>query len=582
MAGRKLRVEGSLAQLWRLIEPRQRRALLLLLVLAIIGALAEVTTIGVVVPFLALLAADPSQGYASLIEPFFNALGTANARQQLVAATSLLCLAAFVSGVLRILLARRASDFAAAFGHRLSVGLQRRMLMQPYSWHVRHHSSEQLATIEKAQLVTLAVVLPLVQTVAASILGLFVLAALVWIAPFLTVAALVTLGGIYFAIGVFARKRLDFHSSRIDDALDRRIRIVQEGLGGIREVILDGAQDEVVDRFRAPDAQLARSRADAAFVTSVPRYLIESLGITIIAVLAYSLSQREGGLIAALPVLGALALGAQRLLPVMQQLYTGWTSFAANSAIVDDVVRRLSLPVPPAAPNIVPLRFEHGVEFRGVSFSYEDRTHHAVKDLNFVVPHGSRVALLGPTGSGKTTTADLLMGLLEPTAGSILVDDVPLTDANRQSWRANVAHVPQMLFLSDTTIARNIAINAEPDMDRVREAAAMAQLDDFVASLPRGFETRVGERGVQISGGQRQRLAIARAIYKATPVLVFDEATSALDSATEEAVLSAIDGLKRIGRTIIIIAHRASTTVRCDQVLRLDNGRLVEDSSTRG
>ena len=259
--------------------------------------------------------------------------------------------------------------------------------MQPYSWHVRHHSSEQLATIEKAQLVTLAVVLPLVQTVAASILGLFVLAALVWIAPFLTVAALVTLGGIYFAIGVFARKRLDFHSSRIDDALDRRIRIVQEGLGGIREVILDGAQDEVVDRFRAPDAQLARSRADAAFVTSVPRYLIESLGITIIAVLAYSLSQREGGLIAALPVLGALALGAQRLLPVMQQLYTGWTSFAANSAIVDDVVRRLSLPVPPAAPNIVPLRFEHGVEFRGVSFSYEDRTHHAVEDLNFVVPH---------------------------------------------------------------------------------------------------------------------------------------------------------------------------------------------------
>jgi len=199
-----------------------------------------------------------------------------------------------------------------------------------------------------------------------------------------------------------------------------------------------------------------------------------------------------------------------------------------------------------------------------------------------VVVLPARVALVGPTGAGKTTTVDLLMGLLQPGLGEILIDGVPVTDLNRQSWQANVAHVPQMLFLADATVAQNIAAAGEADMDRVREAVALAQLDDLIAALPDGLDTRVGERGVQISGGQRQRLAIARAIYKNSPLLVFDEATSALDSATEAAVLGAIERLQREGRTIVIVAHRASTTAGCDQVLRLENGRLVEDSLARG
>jgi ATP-binding cassette subfamily B protein len=174
------------------------------------------------------------------------------------------------------------------------------------------------------------------------------------------------------------------------------------------------------------------------------------------------------------------------------------------------------------------------------------------------------------------------MGLLEPSSGEILVDGVALTDLTRQSWQTNVAHVPQMLFLADATIAQNVAAGRELDMNRVREAVAMAQLDEFVAGLPEGLETRVGERGVQVSGGQRQRLAIARAIYKTSPLLVFDEATSALDSATEAAILGVIEGLQRQGRTILIVAHRASTTEGCDQVLKLENGRLVEDTSAGG
>lgn len=583
MASRKSnRFRSSLAELWRLIEARQRRDLLFLVGLTIVGALAEAVTIGAVVPFLALLAAAPAGRHIGLVEVLFDIVDANTPESQLVAATIVLCVAALASGILRIMLTRKTRDFGCAFGHRLAVELQRRMLLQPYSWHVRHNSSEQLAAIEKAELVAQAVVLPLVQAVAASVIGIVIVAVLVEMAPVPTVVAILGLGAIFYLLGAFARKRLAFYSSQMDDAFDRRIRIVQEGLGGIRDVILDGAQDRVVDEFRAADWQLARSRANAAFVASVPRFLIESLGIIVIAALSLALSRMEGGLTDALPILGALALGAQRLLPVMQQLYGGWTNVAANNAVVLDVVRRLSLPVPAEAKPVAPLPFARSIEFREVAYTYADRSRSAVAGLSFAIARGSRVALLGPTGSGKTTTADLLMGLLRPTSGEILVDGFPLTDANRQAWRANVAHVPQMLFLADATVAQNIAMTREADMGRVRAAVGAAQLGDLIAALPDGLQTRVGERGVQISGGQRQRLAIARAVYKSSPLLVFDEATSALDRATEGAVLDALDELQRKGRTIIIIAHRASTTERCDQVLRLEEGRLVEDSSTRG
>jgi ABC-type multidrug transport system fused ATPase/permease subunit len=583
MAGRKhKRLRSSLAQLWRLTEADQRRGLSILVLLIVIGAFADVVTIGMVVPFLTLLAAGPDGPTASWISPMLRAIGVQTSGRQLLAIAILLCAAAVAAGALRIVLTRKMRDFTATFGHRLSVEVQRRMLLQPYAWHVQHNSSEQLAAIEKAEQVTMGVVLPLVQTVAASVVGIFVLAVLLKLAPEATVVAIIILGGIYFGLGVAARKRLNGYARRLDEAYARRIKIVQEGLGGIRDVILDGMQRRVVEDFRAADGQLARAQADFAYIAVVPRFVIESVGIVVIVLLALFLSRREGGLGAALPVLGALALGAQRLLPVMQQLYDGWAKVLGNSAVVDDVVRRLSLPVTAAAENGAPLAFLNTIEFRAVGYSYADRAHPAVERLNFEIRRGTRVALVGATGSGKTTTADLLMGLLEPSSGEILVDGVALTDLTRQSWQTNVAHVPQMLFLADATIAQNVAAGRELDMNRVREAVAMAQLDEFVAGLPEGLETRVGERGVQVSGGQRQRLAIARAIYKNSPLLVFDEATSALDSATEAAILGVIEGLQRQGRTILIVAHRASTTEGCDQVLKLENGRLVEDTPAGG
>ena len=238
----------------------------------------------------------------------------------------------------------------------------------------------------------------------------------------------------------------------------------------------------------------------------------------------------------------------------------------------------LALPVPNDVAPVSPLPLIGSIRFDDVSFTYPDRNTPALEDIELVIPRGARVAIVGKTGSGKSTLVDLLMGLLEPSRGSITVDDVPLNSQTRRSWQRSVAHVPQSIFLADASIARNIAIGgrADPlDMDRIAEAARLAQLDEVLAGLPAGLETRVGERGVSLSGGQRQRLGLARAIYKDAPVLILDEATNALDHETELAVLKTLDDLRTRGRTIIMISHRESAVRDCDMLIRIEHGRIA-------
>jgi len=568
-------VWSGIRQLYTLVRRESRRQTVTLVLLTAAGAFSEVVAIGSVVPFLALLADTSAAQRVPLAGRFFELVGASTRAEQLIAATIVLGIAAIASGLFRVTLTRMTQAYAFSFGHRLAVEIQRRALLQPYSWHVRHNSSDQLATIEKVEIVASAVVLPLVQAVAAAILIVVVLGLLLQIAPLATVIAGTAIAIAYYIIGRIARRRLEANSRQQDHAFEQRIRTIQEGLGGIRDVILDGSQAKVLEQFREIDFALANARANTAFVSAIPRFLIEPAGIIVIAALAIFLSARPGGLVAALPVLGALALGAQRLLPLVQQLYNGWGNVTANKSVVEDVVRRLQVAIPQRLVAGPKLPFNKKIEFRAVCFTYFGMTKPAVAGLSFEVKHGSRVALVGRTGSGKSTTADLLMGLLEPTAGEILVDGTMLDEGNRQEWRSNVAHVPQILFVADATVAQNIAMSADVELDRVREAAKLAQLDRFVASLPDGYETVVGERGARISGGQRQRLAIARAIYKDAPLLVLDEATSALDDETEAAVADALDVLQRLGRTIVLIAHRSKLIGTCDLVIRLEKGQIA-------
>jgi ABC-type multidrug transport system fused ATPase/permease subunit len=454
--------------------------------------------------------------------------------------------------------------------------------MQPYTFHTRQNTSKLIAALDKIDALVFNVILQLMLATIAAVLAVAITGALIAVDAVIAAAAAVSFGLVYAGVSALTRKRLERNSEALSESYDRRIQIVQESLGGIRDIIIDSSQPLHVESFRQADKRMVTARANTAFISSAPRYIIEALGIAVLAGLAVFLADRSAKFDETLPVLGALALGAQRLLPLLQQVYSGWTTAQGNRSIVEQVLELLQLPLPlpaTARPARPALSFREAITFENVSFDYGARQDPALSGISLTIPRGAKVALVGKTGSGKSTLADLVMGLLAPTSGRILVDSVELSEATRGEWRRSIAHVPQFIFLADTSIARNIALAAsddQVDQGRVEDAARQAQLHGFLSGLPDGYQTQIGERGIRLSGGQRQRLGIARAIYKQAPVLVLDEATSALDDETEAAVMRAIDDADGEQRTVIMIAHRLSTLTNCDLAARLDRGRLVE------
>ncbi len=576
---------SGLRQLYRMLSPHRRRQFYVVVILMVAGAFAELATIGAIIPFLSLLADPHRLQHLPLITAAFDAVGATSDRQRLIAAAGLFIVFALVAGAVRLQLAWSSQNFVFRLGHDFSVDIQRRLLLQPYTFHIAQNTSTLVAALEKVGVLTFTVLQQVIQAGIAVFIALFIIAVLVMIDPLTAIAAAAGFALIYVLISAFTRHRLARNSEVQGSSYDERVKILQESLGGIRDVIIDGSQSVYLDAFRSVDDRFNAARASTAFISAAPRFVIEALGMILIAVLAVVISAREGGFALALPILGALALGAQRLLPLLQQIYFGWSLAAGNRSLLTQVIELLRLPVDEQlaeAERVTPLPFRDRITVENVSFAYASRRAPALQDVSFEIPRGRRVALIGKTGSGKSTLADLLMGLLEPGAGRIMIDGVPLTHDNHRSWQRSIAHVPQAIFLADASIARNIALGVPVetvDLERVKEAGRKAQLDEFVDSLPDGYDTHVGERGIRLSGGQRQRLAIARAIYKQAPVLVLDEATSALDDATEAAVMHALDELGEEGRTIIMIAHRMTTIARADIVVRLDNGRVVEIGS---
>ena len=303
----------------------------------------------------------------------------------------------------------------------------------------------------------------------------------------------------------------------------------------------------------------------------------------LIAALAYMLAQQVDGIAKAIPVLGALALGSQRLLPVLQQAYSSWSGILSSQVSLQDTLVLLDQPLPDYADqsHAKPMPFQHQISLNHVSFRYSPQTPYVLSNLNLTIGKGSRIGLIGVTGSGKSTLLDIIMGLLQPTEGTFKIDDQTSTVTNHRAWQAHIAHVPQAIFLADSSIEENIAFGvpkSQIDQVRVRQAANKAQIADVVESWPKQYQTIVGERGIRLSGGQRQRIGIARALYKQADVIIFDEATSALDTETEEAVMKAIEGLSS-DLTLLIIAHRLTTLRNCTQIVELDNGGIKRAGS---
>ena len=419
----KSRARGFLAdlgQLYGFMSPARRRKFLALLALMLVGATAELVAIGAIVPFLSLLAGT-GQTHFRWIPGLFEALGAQGRDQQLIAASVLFMGAALVAGALRLQLAWSTQYFVLGLGHELAVEIQRRTLAQPYAYHVSRNSSEIIASLEKVQVLVFVVLLQLMQAVTAAFIALFIVAALVRIDPFTALVAAISFGTLYGLVSAFTRRRLARNSAITGAAYQQRVQLIQESLGGIRDVIIDDSAAVYLDEFRKIDRRFTQARATTAFIAAAPRFVIEAAGMVVIAALALVISGREGSLAQALPILGAVALGAQRLLPLLQQLYNSWAHLTGNRAVAAQVLDLLALPVeespsPPEPAEALGLR--QRIAFDRVSFAYPGRPRPALEDVSLTIDRGSRVALVGHTGSGKSTLADLLMGLLEPTSGA--------------------------------------------------------------------------------------------------------------------------------------------------------------------
>jgi ATP-binding cassette, subfamily B, bacterial PglK len=568
-----------LVRLWRHLSPRRRKQFLLLSAAMVLSAFAEVVSLGAVLPFLAVLT-NPEGAFSNpIVARFAVALGITTPDQMLLPLTIAFGAAAITAGIIRIAVLWGTTRLAHGSAADLSIAIYRRTLYQPYQVHVSRNSSQVISGITNKVGAAVNVLSSVLMLASSAVLLIVVTTALVALDPRIALTAAMGFGLGYGVITLIARRRLKQNSARIARELPQVVKALQEGLGGIRDVLLDGTQPIYCEVYRRADQPLRVAQGMNVFIAQSPRYAMEAVGMLVIAFLAMSLADRPGGVAGALPVLGALALGAQRLLPALQQSYGAWADIAGNQASLKDTLTLLDQPVAETAllEAPPPLPLLHSIRVESVRFQYTPDGSRVLDDVNLVIPRGSRIGFVGITGSGKSTLMDLLMGLLPATEGRIIVDGEPLTGTRLRAWQRSVAHVPQHIFLSDNSIAENIAFGVPRDridMDRVCAVARQAQIADFIESRPEGYNVSVGERGVRLSGGQRQRLGIARALYKEATVLVLDEATSALDNATEQSVMSAIDGLTR-ELTVLIIAHRLTTVERCDSIVELEQGRVV-------
>jgi len=571
-------VLNLLVRIWPHLSRRRKFQFGLVLGLMLISAFAEVVSLGAVLPFLGMLISPDRIFNHPLAADVVQVLGITSADQLVLPLTIAFIAAALMAGLIRMLLLWVNIRLAYAIGADLSIDVYQRTLYQPYSVHIARNSSEVISGVTYKVNQTFGVLSHCLILISSTVLLVAIISTLIAIDPMVALAASICFGISYGLVTWFTRSQLKRNSQRIAYELTNVVKALQEGLGGIRDVLLDGTQQVYCNIYQQADYSLKRAQAGNQFIGGSPRFAMEALGITLIAALAYGLNN-HGGIATALPTLGALALGTQKLLPTLQQAYSSWSAIVGSKASLADINELLDQPLSKEAlrTDIVPLHFQDFMRFDNVRFRYSSEGPWVLDSLNFTIQKGARVGFVGSTGSGKSTALDLLMGLLYPTEGEFLVDGQPVSEKNARAWQQTIAHVPQSIFLADSTIAENIAFGVPPEAinrERLEQAAHRAQISDFIEKQPEGYNTFVGERGIRLSGGQRQRIGIARALYKQASVLVFDEATSALDNATEQSVMRSIEGLSQ-DLTILIIAHRLTTVQHCDVIVELRQGRVV-------
>jgi len=568
---------------WPHLSGYHQKQFVLLIFLMIIVALAEMFTIASVIPFLGVIAAPEKVFNLEVFQGLISYLELTSPNQIILPITILFASAAIFAGLMRGFLLWATIKFSFLSGSDLSVKMYERTIYQEYSVHLNRNSSEVISGVTAKTNILIDIIGQFLVLLTSIFIVTSILIILLYFNPAIALSVFSFFGFFYFSVFKFTHKKLLKNSNLISSKLTSIIKNLNEGLGGIRDILLTGTQPYYVELYKKSDLGLRKAQGANQFAGLSPRYLMEAIGMVVIAVIAYFMTLQKTGILEAIPFLGALGLGAQKILPLMQQSWAAISTIRGNQNPLEDTINLLeqSTPIKDNRRTVTPLVVDNEIVLKNISFRYNSKAPFVINNFNLRIKKGSRIGFVGKTGSGKSTIMDIVMGLLQPSKGIFQIDEKIVTKKNIRNWQKNVAHVPQVIFLSDASIAENIAFGIpyeEIDHNRVKIVAKMAQIDKFIETFPKKFKAVIGERGIRLSGGQKQRIGIARALYNNAQVIIFDEATSSLDTETEKVVMESIDSLSK-DLTILIIAHRITTLKNCDLIISLEDGKIINKGS---
>lgn len=575
-------------QLFALLTPNQRKRFYGLQVLVVLMAFAEIVGVASIIPFMALVGDMSLLQQETIISSVYQSSGIASETQFVFLLGVGVLVMLFISAMISMFTTWRLSMFATKVGSEIADRLYAHYLKQDWLFHASGSSAQLTKKIaNETTRITGLVLLPLMQMNARISLALFMSIAILAYDPKVALTGLALFALAYFILFNIVRKRLQYNGQAISTVHEQRFRLMNEGFGGIKDVLLLGRNDDFIQRFNQAGQTLAYSQGNNEVLAQVPRYFMELIAFgSMIALVLYLIASYDGKLGMILPILSVYALAGFKLLPAFQQIYFSIAQIKGNISAFESIQQDLTdSKIKPALTltekNTDNLHPKHSIAFEKIQFTYPGKTDPALSQLSMQIKANSVVGIVGPSGSGKSTLIDILLGLIKSQQGELKIDGQPITEKNLRAWQNTIGFVPQSIFLSEGTIAENVAFGIpekEIDLEQVKKALSLAHLEELVQSLDKGIHTKVGERGVQLSGGQRQRIGIARALYHEADVLVFDEATSALDGITEKMIMEAIHDFSG-QKTIIMIAHRLKTVQKCDQIFFIEQGQVVDQGT---
>lgn len=572
---------------WSILDKKEKKGAIVTLAMVIVGGFSAASMVGSIMPFLAVLT-DPSLINKNPILKWSYSFFEFKTNQNFIIALGCISLVIiFISIGIQVIKNWIVLNFSMSKMHSLSMRLLEKYLSQSYEFFLNQHSGELsskvLSEVDKAVFLFYR---PASEFIASAITIFIIVCLLLWVNPIIAIFAFLVLGGMYMAMSLMTRRQLHQLGIIRFKQNNNKYRIASESLTGIKDIKLLGKEHSYLQKYSIPSNNMANVQIKTSLLSSIPSLGIQAVALGgMIMICLFLVSQQEAAdgkaLGALLPLIGIFALAGQRLLPELTRMYGSFAEMQSGAPVIKALYIDLTTDIGKNQIryiSITPIGLKKILELKNISYRYPNAKHCAIKNVNVSIYSGEKIGVVGTSGSGKTTLADVILGLLQPLHGNLSIDGLKIDKNNVQSWMQSVGYVPQDIFLTDASIAENIALGINIDnidFTRIAHVASIAKIHEFIIhELPDGYMSMIGERGVRLSGGQRQRIGIARALYHDADLIVFDEATSALDNITEQEVMEAIDTLPG-DKTVIMIAHRLSTVKRCDRIIVLDKGEFV-------